>query len=64
MNKTATASTDPQNVDVLRYTAFPDVGLQDPDSGGNPAGVVLNAAGLADDARLAIACATSARSAR
>ncbi|WP_330176093.1 PhzF family phenazine biosynthesis protein [Streptomyces sp. NBC_01498] len=36
--------------DVLRYTAF----SADPD-GGNPAGVVLDASGLTDDAMLAIA---------
>lgn len=35
---------------VLRYAAFPDGG-----SGGNPAGVVLDARGLPDDTRLAIA---------
>ena len=34
---------------VLRYAAFTDHG------GGNPAGVVLDAAGLDDSARLAIA---------
>jgi PhzF family phenazine biosynthesis protein len=37
-------------VEVLRYAAFTDGG-----AGGNPAGVVLDAAALDDDARLAIA---------
>jgi PhzF family phenazine biosynthesis protein len=38
--------------DVLRYTAF-----SDRPSGGNPAGVVLDAAGMSDDEMLAIAAA-------
>ncbi|PZE82725.1 PhzF family phenazine biosynthesis protein [Curtobacterium sp. MCBD17_032] len=42
-----------QSVEVLRYTAFadPDAGA----AGGNPAGVVLDAAALSDDEMLAIA---------
>lgn len=40
----------PKTPEVLRYTAFSD----DP-AGGNPAGVVLDAAGLDDEAQLAIA---------
>jgi PhzF family phenazine biosynthesis protein len=42
-----------QPVDILRYTAFADP--QAGDAGGNPAGVVLDAASLAEDEMLAIA---------
>lgn len=46
----AAAEPDPQQVQILRYAAFPDGG-----QGGNPAGVVLEASGLADARRLALA---------
>jgi PhzF family phenazine biosynthesis protein len=42
-----------QHVEVLRYTAFADPRAGD--AGGNPAGVVLDAAALTDDEMLAIA---------
>ncbi|MDT0452047.1 PhzF family phenazine biosynthesis protein [Streptomyces hesseae] len=45
-----TQTNIPANGDVLRYTAF----SSDP-SGGNPAGVVLDASALDDSARLAVA---------
>lgn len=45
-----TQTNSPGTADVLRYTAF----SSDP-SGGNPAGVVLDASALDDSARLAIA---------
>jgi len=45
-------SLAPENSPVLCYAAFTDRG-----TGGNPAGVVLDASGLDDDARLAVAAA-------
>lgn len=45
-----TSTEEPTGTHVLRYTAFSDT----PD-GGNPAGVVLDAAGLDDAAQLAVA---------
>lgn len=50
-SKTANRPTDRfEEVDLLRYAAFTDG-----DVGGNPAGVVLDAAGLDDEARRAVA---------
>src|SRR5689334_16717573 len=46
------ARLEAADVEVLRYAAFPDGA-----AGGNPAGVVLNAAALDDAARLAVAAA-------
>ncbi|SCF21474.1 phenazine biosynthesis protein PhzF family [Micromonospora viridifaciens] len=46
------ARPDSADVAVLRYAAFPDGA-----AGGNPAGVVLNAAGFDDATRLAVAAA-------
>lgn len=43
------------DVEVLRYAAFPDVAAPAADRAGNPAAVVLDAAGLTDTERLSIA---------
>lgn len=55
MTPQSTSKTDSQPgctsaIDVLRYAAFTEA-----NAGGNPAGIVLGAAGLGDDARLSIA---------
>lgn len=44
------ATTGPEGVDVLRYAAFTDGS-----AGGNPAGIVLDAGGLDEETRLAVA---------
>ncbi len=50
MTVEAEPSAAPVAPEVLRYAAFTEQG-----AGGNPAGVVLDARGLDDSARLAIA---------
>ncbi len=51
-NAASAAEPAPDQVQVQRYAAFPDGG-----QGGNPAGVVLEASGLGDARRLALASA-------